>query len=639
MSKSAALTLPVEGMSCASCVGRVERVLKALPGARDVAVNLATNRASLVLDGGADPAAVAAALADAGYPVPETESLLAIEGMSCASCVGRVERALAAVPGVTAAGVNFALGRAAIRHPEGLVAIGDLVAAAAAAGYEARPVDGAHPVDPSVRQAEENRVLRGDLIAAALLSAPVVVLDMGGHLLPGLHGAPGTALVQAVLATLVLAWPGRRFFLRGVPGLLRGHPDMNALVALGAGAAYLYSLVSTVAPALLPVGAAHLYFEASVLIVTLILLGRTLEARAKGRTGRAIARLMDLTPKTARVVRDGAEAEVPLAALRLGDVVRVRPGERIAADGAVVSGTSHVDESMVTGEPAPVRKGPGDALVGGTLNGRGSLDLRVGAVGGRHGGRADRRPRGARPGRQAADPGAGRPRHRLVRAGGDRHRADDLPDLAAPRAGARPGHRAGQRRRGADHRLPLRHGAGDADRDHGRYRPGGGAGRAVPRRRRAAAAARRARRGPRQDRHAHRGPPPAHRDRPGRGRRRGRGARAGGRPGDPLRASARGGRGGGRPRPGPGGAGAGRVSRPWRGSAWPAGWRAGPWRSARRATWSASASPWTRTSPPAPWGSPGRATAPSTSSSTGATPPCWRWPIPSRRGPARRLRP
>jgi heavy metal translocating P-type ATPase len=157
---------------------------------------------------------------------------------------------------------------------------------------------------------------------------------------------------------------------------------MNALVALGAGAAYLYSLVSTLAPDLLPAGAAHLYFEASVLIVTLILLGRTLEARAKGRTGQAIARLMDLTPKTARVVRDGAENEVPLDALRVGDVVRVRPGERVAADGAVVSGTSHVDESMVTGEPAPVRKGLGDPVVGGTLNGRGSLDLRVGAVGG-----------------------------------------------------------------------------------------------------------------------------------------------------------------------------------------------------------------------------------------------------------------
>ncbi len=156
---------------------------------------------------------------------------------------------------------------------------------------------------------------------------------------------------------------------------------MNALVALGAGAAYLFSLVSTLAPQVLPEGAAHLYFEASALIVTLILLGRTLEARARGRTGEAIARLMDLSPKTARVVREGAEAEVPLAALRVGDVVRVRPGERIAADGTVLSGESRVDESMVTGEPAPVRKAKGASVVGGTLNGSGSLDLRVGAVG------------------------------------------------------------------------------------------------------------------------------------------------------------------------------------------------------------------------------------------------------------------
>ncbi|SFL16806.1 heavy metal translocating P-type ATPase [Methylobacterium pseudosasicola] len=375
------LSFPVEGMSCASCVGRVERALKALPGARDVAVNLATNRASLVLDGGASPADAAAALADAGYPVPETQSLIAVDGMSCASCVGRVERALTAVPGVMGASVNLVTGQAAIRHPEGLVATPDLVTAVEAAGYEARPLDAGPRIDPATRREAEGRALRRDLIAAALLSAPVVVLDMGGHILPSLHGGQATALVQAVLATLVLAWPGRRFFLRGVPGLVRGHPDMNALVALGAGAAYLYSLVSTLAPGLLPAGAVHLYFEASVLIVTLILFGRTLEAGAKGRTGQAIARLMDLAPRTARVIRAGAEIEVPLGDLRLGDVVRVRPGERVAADGVVVSGTSHVDESMVTGEPAPVRKGPGDRMVGGTLNGRGSLDLRVDAVG------------------------------------------------------------------------------------------------------------------------------------------------------------------------------------------------------------------------------------------------------------------
>jgi len=375
------LNFPVTGMSCASCVGRVERTLAALPGARDVAVNLATNRASLVLGGGAGPAEAAAALADAGYPVPEAQTLLVIEGLSCASCVGRVEKALAAVPGVTGTTVNLATGRATIRHPEGLVAIPDLVAAVEEAGYAAQPLDAETRTDPAARREEESRNLRRDLIAAALLSAPVVVLDMGGHVLPGLHAGPVTAGIQAVLATLVLAGPGRRFFLRGVPGLLRGHPDMNALVALGAGAAYLYSLVSTLTPGLLPAGAAHLYFEASVLIVTLILLGRTLEARAKGQTGQAIARLMDLAPKTARVVRDDAEEEVPLAALRLGDVVRVRPGERVAADGVVVAGTSHVDESMVTGEPVPVRKAPGDRTVGGTVNGRGSLDLKVDAVG------------------------------------------------------------------------------------------------------------------------------------------------------------------------------------------------------------------------------------------------------------------
>ena len=382
MPNTAVLSLPVSGMSCASCVGRVERTLSALPGVRDVSVNLATQRASLVLGAGAGPADVAAALAAAGYPVPEAETVLALDGLSCASCVGRVERALLAVPGVGAASVNLATGRASVRYPEGIVSAAALTKAVSVAGYDAKTLDAAPAADPARRQDEEGRALRRDLIVAALLAAPVVILDMGGHVL-----GEGTisALVQAALASLVLVWPGRRFFLRGVPGLLRGHPDMNALVALGAGAAYLYSLVSVLAPALLPAGAAHLYFEASVLIVTLILLGRTLESRAKGRTGQAIARLMDLSPKTARVVRDGAEqgaeAEVPLSSLRVGDVVRVRPGERIAADGTVVAGTSHVDESMVTGEPAPVRKRQGDRTVGGTLNGRGSLDLRVEAVG------------------------------------------------------------------------------------------------------------------------------------------------------------------------------------------------------------------------------------------------------------------
>ncbi|WP_132255088.1 heavy metal translocating P-type ATPase [Methylobacterium segetis] len=382
------LSFPVSGLSCASCVGRVERALAALPGARDVSVNLASGRASLVLGAPGAPGEAAEAVAAAGYAIPQAETVLRVEGLTCASCVGRVERALASVPGVSTASVNLATAEARVRHADGLVSAEDLVAAVEAAGYAARAEPAAASIDPTDRHAAEAARLRRDLIAAAILSLPIVVLDMGGHLLPGFHhavsglaGAQAPSLLQAALATLVLVGPGRRFFARGVPGLLRGHPDMNALVALGAGAAYLYSLVATLAPGWLPAGSAHLYFEASVLIVTLILLGRFLEARAKGRTGAAIARLVGLAPKTARVIRDGAETEIGLDALRVGDIVRVRPGERVSADGLVVAGASFVDESMVTGEPVPVRKEPGSSVVGGTLNGPGGFDLRVERVG------------------------------------------------------------------------------------------------------------------------------------------------------------------------------------------------------------------------------------------------------------------
>ncbi|MFD1302335.1 heavy metal translocating P-type ATPase [Methylobacterium marchantiae] len=381
------LSIPVVGMTCASCVGRVERVLAALPGASDVAVNLATGRAGLTLDG--DPASAVAAIARAGYEVPDIDTDLSVAGLSCASCVGRVERALGAVEGVGSASVNLATGRATIRHAEGAVDVADLVATVQAAGYAASPVDEGAGDAEAERREREASGLRRDVVIAAALSAPIVVLDMGGHLIPGFGHAVQThlgavaALVQAALASLVLAWPGRRFFRLGIPALLKGHPDMNALVALGAGAAYSYSLVSTLTPAILPPGTAHLYFEASVLIVTLILLGRALEARARGRTGAAIARLVGLAPKTARIVRDGREEDVALASLRIGDVVRVRPGERIAADGVVVAGRSFVDESMVTGEPVPVEKGAGDRTVGGTLNTNGSLDLRVDTIGAR----------------------------------------------------------------------------------------------------------------------------------------------------------------------------------------------------------------------------------------------------------------
>ena len=377
------LTLPVEGMTCASCTGRVERVLKRVPGVQAVAVNLATGRATLDLAPDNDPTALTEAVEGAGYAVPEAVTELAVEGMSCASCTGRVERVLKAVPGVREASANLATGRVTVRHPAGLVPLEALEAAVREAGYEPRPVPAATTAPASPHAAE---TLTRDLILAVLLSLPVVVLDMGGHLggqLAG-HGLlPGrwSAGIQAALATLVLFGPGRRFFSRGLPGLVRGHPDMNALVALGAGAAYLFSLVATLSPDLLPAGAAHIYFEASVLIVTLILLGRSLEARARGRTGAAVARLVGLTPKTALRLSDGAETEVPAADLAVGDRVRVRPGERLPADGRVIEGRSRVDESMLTGEPVPVAKEPGDGVTGGTVNGTGALTVAVERVG------------------------------------------------------------------------------------------------------------------------------------------------------------------------------------------------------------------------------------------------------------------
>ncbi|MBX9933395.1 MAG: cadmium-translocating P-type ATPase [Methylobacterium sp.] len=382
------ISLAVEGMTCASCVGRVEKALTALPGTTDVSANLATGRANLRIASWETASAALGAIDRAGYSVTETTTTVGIEGMTCASCVARVEKALTKVPGVVSASVNLATGEATIRHPDGLVARASLEDAIRAAGYDPGRVESKSEVSKADRQEQEAAALRRDVIIAMVLSLPIVILDMGGHQIPAfghyLHdalGMRGLGLIEGILATAVLAWPGRRFFTRGVPTLLRGHPDMNALVALGAGAAYLYSIVSTLSPDLLPPGTAHLYFEASVLIVTLILVGRSLEARARGRTSAAITHLVGLRPKTARLVRDGSEVDVAIANLKVDDVVRVRPGERIAADGFVIGGNGFVDESMITGEASPIRKEAGSKLVGGTLNGNGSLDLKVGATG------------------------------------------------------------------------------------------------------------------------------------------------------------------------------------------------------------------------------------------------------------------
>ncbi|MEL6614584.1 MAG: heavy metal translocating P-type ATPase, partial [Bacteroidota bacterium] len=384
--RASSASLPIEGMTCASCVGRVERALTTVPGVASASVNLATERADVWLSGPVDRADLVAAIAGAGYEVPGQTVTLAVEGMTCASCVGRVERALNAVPGVTSASVNLATERATVT---GTAGVPELVAAIAGTGYEAREVaSGVPQATVSDKRDEEARGLRRSVLAASLLTLPVFVLEMGSHLIPGMHhlimdtiGMRAGWLIQFAFTTAVLAGPGRSFFTRGFPALFKGAPDMNSLVAVGTSAAYLFSVVALFAPGLLPEGTVHVYFEAAAVIATLILVGRWLEARAKGRTSEAIKRLVGLQAKTARVRRDGAVVEVAVADVAPGDVVEVRPGERVPVDGEVVDGSSYVDESMITGEPVPVAKGAGAAVVGGTVNQTGALAFRATAVG------------------------------------------------------------------------------------------------------------------------------------------------------------------------------------------------------------------------------------------------------------------
>lgn len=385
------ISLRIEGMTCASCVGRVEASLRKVQGVGSVAVNLATERAEVrpVGNGVVDRVALVQAIEKAGYDVPAQTIELSVEGMTCASCVGRVERALQAVPGVSQATVNLATERATVH---GVVTTEALLAAIGKAGYEARLLDASTRSSDDggeARKDAERLALKRDLLLASALALPVFVLEMGSHLIPSMHhwvmenvGQGPSWYLQFMLTSLVLLIPGRRFYTKGFPALLRMAPDMNSLVAVGTLAAYAYSVVATFLPGLLPDGTINVYYEAAAVIVALILLGRFLEAQAKGRTSQAIQRLVGLQAKVAHVVRDGRVADIPVADVVAGDVVEVRPGERLPVDGEVIEGGSYVDESMITGEPVPVKKVRGSTVVGGTVNQKGAFTLRATAVGG-----------------------------------------------------------------------------------------------------------------------------------------------------------------------------------------------------------------------------------------------------------------
>lgn len=377
----------IEGMTCASCVGRVERTLSAVPGVASASVNLATETAQVSYDDTFDATVLTKILSDAGYPATTEEVTLEIEAMTCASCVGRVEKALKAGAGVLDASVNLATETALVRYAAGAINATEIAALATDAGYAAKVKSGDRN-DKSERKAAEIGRLGRMTLLAAVFALPVFVLEMGGHVFPGMMefvdnalGAQNSRLIQFVLTTVVLFGPGLRFYTKGFPALFKGAPDMNSLVALGTSAAYGFSLVSTFAPGWLPEGTVNVYYEAAAVIVVLILLGRFLEARAKGRTGKAIRKLVGLRAKTARVERNGEVIELAIEEIVQGDTIHVRPGEKIAVDGEVLTGASYVDESMITGEPIPVEKIEGAGVVGGTVNGTGALTFRATKVG------------------------------------------------------------------------------------------------------------------------------------------------------------------------------------------------------------------------------------------------------------------
>ena len=379
----ARVTLPVQGMTCAACVDRVERTLTATDGVAAARVNLATERADVTFDASAVRVAdLVQRIDDSGYDVRTTETTLAVQGMSCASCASSVERALAALDGVLDASVNVATERARVRYVPGAVRIADLTQAVRHAGYDVLDTEGEAgraDVEKQAR-AEEKRTMQRRLLWALAFTVPVFLLEMGPMLVPALGDVIGQVMSDATryvvlfaLTSVVQFGPGRYFYRHGWPALKSGSPDMNTLVMIGTSAAYGYSVVATFLPQVLPAGTVHVYYEAAATIITLILAGNYMEALAKGRASDAIRTLLDLQAKTARVLREGDEVEVPVEDVVPGDEIRVRPGEKVPVDGTVTSGTSYVDESMVSGEPDPVQKTEGDEVVGGTINKSGSV--------------------------------------------------------------------------------------------------------------------------------------------------------------------------------------------------------------------------------------------------------------------------
>ena len=382
--------LGVQGMTCASCVGRVERGLTRMEGVETAVVNLATERATVTYDPATtSPQRLLDKVRDVGYEPVISTLELGIQGMTCANCVGRVERALKRVDGVLDASVNLATERATVTYLPSAASPGQLKAAVRDSGYEVLDTQTGQDRSDAEREAKEKEVeaLWRSVRFSAVFAAPLLLLAM----LPMLwmpaemwlteRLGSGMNWIMLALAIPVQFGPGRRFYRQGWAALRHRSPDMNTLVMIGTSAAFFYSLVVTLAPGIFPAGTAHVYYEASAVVITLILLGKYFEALAKGRSSEAMKKLLNLQPKTARVLRNGTELELPSDEVLVGDLISVRPGEKIPVDGEVTGGSSYVDESMITGEPVPVGKQAGAAVVGGTINQTGAFQFRATKIG------------------------------------------------------------------------------------------------------------------------------------------------------------------------------------------------------------------------------------------------------------------
>ncbi|HSM59744.1 MAG TPA: heavy metal translocating P-type ATPase, partial [Longimicrobiales bacterium] len=382
------ITLPITGMTCVNCAGTVERALRKTEGVAGAVVNYATERATVRFDPSrVGETALAERVTGAGYGVATRRFELPITGMTCANCAATVERTLRRkVPGVLSADVSYASEKAVVEAVPGAVEWSDLVRAVEASGYgvvDVAPGESAEDAEAAARRRELAQQSRKFWTGVAF-AGPLFLLSMArdfGMLGAWAH-APWVNWLMLALATPVQLWVGWDFYRGGWTSLRNGSANMDVLVAMGSSVAYVYSVVVTVALTLGIHGAGeHVYFETAALIITLIKLGKLLEVRAKGETSEAIRALMDLRPRRARVVRNGVELDVPAGEVVPGDLVVVRPGESIPVDGRVVDGRSAIDESLVTGESMPVEKGPGDNVVGATINREGSLRFEATRVG------------------------------------------------------------------------------------------------------------------------------------------------------------------------------------------------------------------------------------------------------------------